>query len=321
MTAISEETYRALGQVTLQEPSKVLRGPATQTLDVLGQFTATLVHRGNSIRQEVFIVRGLKSNLLGFPAITSLQLLYRANGIHSGANDIRKQFPKVFSGLGNLGGEYQIKLKEGAVPHTLYTPRNVPIPMRGKVKEEIDRMVAMGVILPVHDPTGMVVVPKQSGAVRICVNLKPLNQSVLREPHPIPNVDETLAQLTGARVFSKLDANSGFWQIPLAKESRPLTTFITPFERYCFNKLPFGISSAPKLFQRRMNRILEGLDGVLCHMDDILVHGADKVEHGVCLTTALKRIEAAGVTLNSEKCEFEKDRVNFLGQIIDQDGI
>ena len=62
-----------------------------------------------------------------------------------------------------------------------------------------------------------------------------------------------------------------------------------------------------------MNRILEGLDGVLCHMDDILVHGADKVEHGVRLTAALKRIEAAGVTLNSEKCEFEKDRVKFLG--------
>ena len=70
-----------------------------------------------------------------------------------------------------------------------------------------------------------------------------------------------------------------------------------------------------------MNRILEGLDGVLCHMDDVLVHGADKVEHGVHLTAALKGIEAAGVTLNSEKCEFEKDRVKFLGQIIDQDGI
>ena len=87
----------------------------------------------------------------------------------------------------------------------------------------------------------MVVVPKDSGAVCICVDLKPLNKSVLREVHPIPKVETTLAQLSGAILFSKLDANSGFWQIPLADESKLLTTLITPFEQFCFNKLPFGI--------------------------------------------------------------------------------
>ena len=109
-------------------------------------------------------------------------------------------------------------------------------------------MEAIGVIAKVDQPTpwcaGMVVVPKKSGAVRICVDLKPLNESVLREVHPIPKVDDVLGKLAGATVFSKLDANSGFWQIPLAAKSRLLTTFITPFGRYCFNKLPFGISSA-----------------------------------------------------------------------------
>ena len=93
-------------------------------------------------------------------------------------------------------------------------------------------------ISKVSEPTpwcaGMVFVPKKSGAVRICVDLKPLNESVLREVHPIPKVDETLAQLVGATVFSKLDANSGFWQIPLEEESHLLTTFITPFGHYCF---------------------------------------------------------------------------------------
>ena len=88
--------------------------------------------------------------------------------------------------------------------------------------------------------------------VRICVDLKPLNSSVLREVHPLPAVDETLAQLSGAAMFSKLDANSGFWQIPLAATSRHLTTFITPFSRYCFNKLPFGITSAPEYFQKKI---------------------------------------------------------------------
>ena len=109
----------------------------------------------------------------------------------------------------------------------------------------------IGVICKVDEPTpwcaGMVVVPKKEGAVRICVDLKPLNENVLREVHPsLPRVDETLAQLAGAKIFSKLDANSGFWQIPLAKRSRLVTTFITPFGRDCFNKMPFSISSAPE---------------------------------------------------------------------------
>ena len=110
---------------------------------------------------------------------------------------------------------------------------------------------------------GMVVVPKKDGKVRICVDLKPLNASVKRETHPLPKVDDTLAQLSGAKVFSKLDANSGFWQIPLAEKSHYLTTFLTPFGRFCFNKMPFGTSSAPEHFQCRINKVLLGLPGVL----------------------------------------------------------
>ena len=92
-------------------------------------------------------------------------------------------------------------------------------------------------------------------------------------------VDTTLALLSGAQVFSKLDANSGFWQIPLTEESRLLTTFITPFGRYCFNTLPFGISSAPEHFQCAMNKVIAGLEGVVCLMDDTLVLGRSKEEH------------------------------------------
>ena len=134
-------------------------------------------------------------------------------------------------------------------------------------------------------------------------------------------VDTTLAQLSGATVFSKLDANSGFWQIPLAKESKLLTTFITPYGRFCFNKLPFGISSAPEIFQRHMNNVLSGLPGVLCHVDDILVYGKDSTEHESRLQATLKRIQAAGITLNETKCCFYQPRVSFLGHVIDKHGI
>ena len=112
---------------------------------------------------------------------------------------------------------------------------------------------------------------QKTGEVRVCVNLKPLNANVLHELHPLPAVDDTLAQLTRAPTFSKLNANSGLWQIPLSATSRALTTFITPFRHYCFNKLLFGITSTPEHFQKRMSTIVEGLEGVLCLMDDVLV--------------------------------------------------
>ena len=165
---------------------------------------------------------------------------------------------------------------------------------------------------------GMVVVPKKSGAIRICVDLKPLIESVQREVHPLPKVDETPARLVGAKIFSKLDANSRFWQISLTVSSWLLTTFITPSGRYCFNKLPFGISSAPEHFQKRMSTILRGLDGVVCQMEDVLVFGKDQAEHDERLTAVL---ESAGATLNPEKCEFGKTKLKFLGHLVDESGI
>ena len=186
-------------------------------------------------------------------------------------------------------------------------------------------MESISIISKVDESTpwcaGMMVVPKKEGALRICVDLKPLNENVLRKVHPLPKVDDILAQLSGAKLFSKLDANSGFWQIPLAKKSQPLTTFITPYGRYCFKKMPFGISSAPEHFQKRMSKILSGLDGVLCLMDDILVFESNKEEHDKRLRAALGRIEAAGATLNPSKCKFGKSQQTFLGHLVDQEGI
>ena len=167
----------------------------------------------------------------------------------------------------------------------------------------------------------MVVVPKKNNTVRICVDLTKLNKCVKRERHPLPAVEQVLAQLAEASVFSKLDANSGFWQIPLSAKSAPLTTFITPFGRFCFHRLPFGITSAPEHFQRRMSEILEGLEGVVCMLDDTLIYGKTQEEHDHRLQVALQRLKAAGVTLNQQKCLFSVSEITFLGQVISKHGI
>ena len=166
----------------------------------------------------------------------------------------------------------------------------------------------------------MVLVPKSNGKVRICVDFTKLNENVCRELHMLPTVDETLSKLSGAKVFSKLDANSGFWKIPLAEESKHLTTFITPVGRFCFNRLPFGICSAPEYFQRLMSYILENLSGVLCNMDDVIVFGETQKQHDERLVEVLRKLAQAGVTLN-KKCEFSKSSLKYLGHMVSSEGI
>ena len=155
-----------------------------------------------------------------------------------------------FPGLGSFGDEYTITLKEGAIPYAIFTPHHIPMPLHTKVKDELNRMESLNVICKVEEPSpwcaGMVVVPKKTGAIQICIDLKPLNENVQRKVHPLPSVDDTLAQLAGTKIFSTLNANSGFWQVPLEQPSRLLTNFLTPYGWYCFNKLPFVICSAPE---------------------------------------------------------------------------
>ena len=146
-------------------------------------------------------------------------------------------FPSLLAPLEQFSGEpYSICLQPDAKPVALSCPRRVPIPLLPKVKEELERMEAQGVIIPVEEPTewcsGLVVVPKPSGKVRLCVDYTGLNKSVRREQHVLPTVDHTLGQLGGTKFFTKLDANSGFYQILLSKDSQRLTAFITPFHPF-----------------------------------------------------------------------------------------
>ena len=236
--------------------------------------------------------------------------------------EVKKRFPKIFQGLGNRGKEYNIKLQSDAKPYALFAPRHVPLPLHqggtgldGEGRSYLKSLRTNCMVC--WDGS----CSQEISNLCICVDLKPLNQSVLRKVHPLPRVDETLAQLSGAKIFSKLDANSGLWQIRLSQSSRLLTTFITPSGRYCFNKLPLGICSAPELFQRRMSELLTGVQGTQCLMDDILVYGKNQVEHNQRLKAVLSHIEHAGVTLNIQKCEFSKRRIIFLGHVIGPEGI
>ena len=281
VTVISPQHYCKARDGPLRPPQRMLTGAAQQRLDVYGRFKGNLRRKNTEISQDVYIVNGLHKPLLGRPAIEALGIATLVEPIL--ASNVVAMFPKIFQGLGKLKDCYTIKTKPGATPFTLTTPRRIALPLLPKVKAELQRMEQLGVISKVKEPTewcsGIVVVPKPNGKIRICVDLTRLNQSICREHHILPSVEQTLAQIRGAKIFSKLDANSGFWQVELAPESSLLTTFITPFGRFCFKRMPFGITSAPEHFQRRMSEILCGLEGVVCLVDDVLVFGETQTEH------------------------------------------
>ena len=338
--SVMPETLYKKSYSDIHPTGRILFATGENLLHTLGCVRMELSRGDTTIQEDVYIVRGVKTLLLGQPAIEKLGLIpnipgaYRIRAVNSEQkeipkldtkDDVVKAYPKLFSGLGKLKGEYTIRLRDDAKPFCLYTPRRVPLPLMKKVEDEINSLVKSGVIESVDEPTDwcapMVVVPKPNGNVRLCVDLTKLNEGVRRELYVMKKVEETLGSISNGTVFSKLDANSGFHQVVLTDKSAKLTTFITPFGRFMFRRLPYGISSAPEYFQKRMDKELTGLQGVLCHMDDILVIGRNKEEHDERLVKVLQRLKDSGITLNPDKCLFSTSRLQYLGQVIDSDGI
>ena len=313
----------------LQPPGIKLLGAAETKLATKGVVTLSLSYRDKVITDKFYVVDNLKTPLLGITGINKLDIVQRIGEMTPSKKSEKtkwtKKFPKMFSGLGTMNTTYKIKLKENAEPFSVSSPRRVPLPLLDSVKTELKKLENQGIIEPISKPTKycspLVVVPKAGGKVRICGDFVHLNQDILRERFELPTVDDTLGKLSGATVFSKLDANSGFYQIPLDPRSSELTTFITPFGRYKYNRLPMGISSAPEVYMREMHQILEGMPGVACLMDDVAVVGRTKQEHDERLEQVMKKLQSEGVTLNSDKCLFGCSSMKYLGHIVDATGV
>lgn len=142
-----------------------------------------------------------------------------------------------------------------------------------------------------------------------------------RPQHHIPTVEELSHKFAGSKVFSKLDARCGYWAIGLDEDSQLLTTFNTPFGRYCYKRLPFGLNVSQDLFQRAMDNVLDDLPGVVSIADDITVHGKDDREHDENLHQLMERAGQRGLVFNGEKCFIKMKKVTFYGSVYSADGI
>ena len=229
------------------------------------------------------------------------------------------KYPDVFGeGVGCLEGEYQIRLNPEAKP-VQHAPRRVPVPLRECLQETLDDLVQQDILAPVTEPTqwvsSMVVVPKSDGKLRICLDPKDLNMAIQREHYPLPTIEDIATRLHGAKLFTVLDVRHGFWHVPLDESSSLLTTFNTPFGRYRWKRMPFGICSAPEVFQRRMHEIIEGLKGVEVVADDFVVVGfGDSIEeattdHDKNLESFLRRCVERNLKLNDKKLKLRLQEV------------
>ena len=292
-----------------------LAGPGQAKLSIRGMFEADLRHKDKVLKEKIYVITGQQEPLLSRSAMKQLDLVMLLMEV----NQLKPEdeFPEVFQGLGLMKGEYHIKLKEGAIPYSAPTSRRIPIPLYEKTEKKLQEMVKEGIIEQVTEPTEWCApfVPrlKPDGEVRPCVDYSQLNSSIEREKYQLRSGDECMAKIGNAAVFSKLDALNSYFQVMLSKESRHLTTFITPFGRYCFKRMPMGLTSSSEHYQARMTRILEGLKGVVNMMDDILVFGNSVEEHDQNLRKALQALKAGGVTLNKRKCIFRTKECQFLG--------
>ena len=173
----------------------------------------------------------------------------------------------------------------------------------------------------------MVVAQKKNGKVSICLDPQHLNKVVMHNHYPLPTIEEVASRLTNAKVFTVLDAKTGFWQVKLAEDSSYLTTFNTPFGRYRWIRMPFGISSAPEVWQQRMNEIIKGLQGIEVIADDFFVcrFGATMKEaiadHDRNLCHFLDRARERGLKLNPDKVKLRLDSVPFIGHLLIDKGL
>ena len=165
----------------------------------------------------------------------------------------------------------------------IHPPHRAPVQLRDKIKSELEPMVSLDVIRRVEVPTDWVssktYSTKRDGSIRICLDPKDLNAALERPLHHTPTIEELTHKFSGAKVFSKLDTRSSYWDIELDELSQLLTTFNMPFGRYCYKQLPFGLNVSQDLFQRTMDVVLEDLPGVVSIADDIVCTGKDDKEH------------------------------------------
>ena len=327
----------------LHQANTILTAYGGARITQYGTCTIPCEYKGTQTKATFFVTAADGPAIIGLPTSLKLKLVTLNCSLQKEApnesptpdtsskrvkdkEDLIAQYPECFNGIGKFEGKYHITL-DPAVPPVIHSPRRVPISMKDDIKRELDDMAAQGIIAKVKEgePTAwvnsLVYRRKANGSLRICLDPKDLNKAIRREHHVTTTLEEILPKLSGAQVFSIVDVKCGYWNVELDEESTYLTTFNSPFGRYRFLRMPFGLKMSQDVFQAKIDQTFEGCKGVVGIADDIVVSGKTTEDHDRHMHGMMKRCKTTGLKLNPDKCKIKEEKIKFYGVICSADGV
>ncbi|XP_058125134.1 uncharacterized protein K02A2.6-like [Anopheles ziemanni] len=322
-------------------PEEVLKGYANQKpLDVVCSFSAYIAVEGiekNMVLAKFFVVEGTKLSLLGYQTSHKLDLIHighpnqRGGYIHTVDSSVPapglmsdNEFPKL-----PLGG-VRFKLDKTIIPRQIIR-YNVPKAFEDAINKRLAEMEQKGIIERA-DKEGdtitfvspMVLVPKGTKDFRIVIDYREVNKAIIREPYPMPSLEKIWTDIphsNGCLIFTKLDLKDAYFHVELHEDVRHITTFMTANGLMRFRRLPFGLSCAPELFQRIMERILIHCKGIIVYLDDVLLFAPCKQELQKNVSEVKTLLRRHNLTVNEEKSSYNQTKVDFVGFSLDGKGI
>lgn len=302
----------------------------------LGYFETDVKYQNYCHQIKIYVVENGGPPLLGrdfmakfkfgLTPINNTRICSVSNQCSSEVLQLMREYSDLFSKeLGKFNKfDVELKLKQGVVPK-FFKPRTVPFALKSRVEDEIDRLVGLGILVPVNFSryaTPIVPVLKDNGKVKIAGDYSiTLNKDLHIDKYPMPRIEEVLANLGNGLQYSKIDLSNAYNQFVLSPESQELTTISTTKGLFKYTRLVYGLANAPAIFQRAMESLLIGIDGVSCWLDDVCITGPSNQIHLVRLREVLSRLKNAGLKLQKEKCVFFKNEVTYLGYVIDKNGL
>lgn len=327
-----EKTFR---KIQLKETDVALRTYSGEEIKPLGYADVKVEYEDEIHNLPLYVVpKGgralfgrdwLRTIKLNWKEIKDVNIVDKNNSIQK-VKELSEKYKDVFKeGLGKVKGiTAKLTLKENSHPRYLKA-RTVPFSLRETVEKELDRLESEGTLTKVsHSDYATPIVPvlKKNGSVRICGDFKvTINPMLHVDQYPLPRIDDIFAKLNGGIHFSKIDLTQAYLQLPVDESCREMLTINTHRGLYRYNRLAFGIASAPAIWQRTIDQVLEGIPGIQCILDDMVITGSTDQEHLENLEAVLKRLDQYGLRANLGKCDFFKDSITFCGHIIDKHGL